>query len=186
MKTLYVTERNTWRNWLEENHAKEREIWLIFYKKSSRRPRIPYEDAVEEALCYGWIDSIVKKIDEQKFAQKFTPRKPNSNWSESNLRRVTRLIAEGKMAPAGLSKVDSARLKQSPQREPGKDPEIPAVFEQELKRHRKASGHFTEMAPSYRRQYIGWVSAAKKEETRRKRVREAIRLLSKNQKLGLK
>jgi len=86
-KTLYVTTRDEWRSWLEKNHKSEKEIWLIYYKKHTGKPRIPYDDAVEEALCFGWIDSIIKRIDEKKYAQKFSPRKQNSVWSDLNKKR---------------------------------------------------------------------------------------------------
>jgi len=102
-KTLYVDSRSKWRKWLEKFHDKEKEIWLVFYRKNSGKPRISYNDAVEEALCFGWIDSIEKGIDDEKFAQRFTPRKPKSNLSDSNKERVKRLIKEGKMTKSGLA-----------------------------------------------------------------------------------
>lgn len=102
-KTLYVTNRVEWRKWLAKNHNNEHEIWLIYYRKDTGKPRIDYNDAVEEALCFGWIDSIEKRIDEEKFAQRFTPRRPNSNWSESNRKRMGKLIKQGKVTPFGLS-----------------------------------------------------------------------------------
>ena len=83
-KTLYITNRDDWRKWLEKNHDKEKEIWLIYYKKNTKKTRIPYDDAVEEALCFGWIDSTVKRLDEEKYAQKYTPRNTNRIWSELN------------------------------------------------------------------------------------------------------
>src|SRR5918999_6552667 len=100
-QTLYVTNRDDWRAWLNENYETEKEVWLIYYKKHTNQPRIPYDDAVEEALCFGWIDSIVQKIDEERYAQKFTPRRNSSNWSESNRRRLRGLLKAGKMTPAG-------------------------------------------------------------------------------------
>jgi uncharacterized protein YdeI (YjbR/CyaY-like superfamily) len=100
---LYVTTRDEWRAWLAEHHDTEREVWLVSYKKHTGRPQIPYDDAVEEALCFGWIDSLVKTIDDERFAQKFTPRKEKSNWSESNKRRVRKLVREGRMTEAGLA-----------------------------------------------------------------------------------
>jgi uncharacterized protein YdeI (YjbR/CyaY-like superfamily) len=103
--TLHVTTRNEWRAWLAEHHDTEKEVWLISYKKHTGRPQIPYDEAVEEALCFGWIDSLVKTIDEERFAQKFTPRKMKNNWSESNKRRVKKLVREGRMTQAGLSKI---------------------------------------------------------------------------------
>lgn len=104
-KTLYVKNRNEWRKWLEKHHNKEPEIWLIYYRKATGKPSIPYNDAVEEALCFGWIDSLEKGIDEERFAQRFTPRKTNSPWSQTNKERVQRLIKLGKMTSAGLAKI---------------------------------------------------------------------------------
>ena len=105
-KTLYVADREQWRAWLAEHHDKEKEIWLIYYKKGSGKPRIPYNDAVEEALCYGWIDSIVKGIDDKKYTQRFTPRKPKSNLSAMNRERVRRLLDQDKMTAAGLAAIE--------------------------------------------------------------------------------
>src|SRR6266853_6032712 len=93
--TLYVKDRRQWRSWLARHHRTAPEIWLIYYKKHSGKPRIPYGDAVEEALCYGWIDTTVKTLDAERFVQRFTPRKQRSNWSGPNLVRVRRLIAQG-------------------------------------------------------------------------------------------
>src|ERR1700730_6043551 len=104
-KTLYVTRRKAWRAWLAKNHASKKEIWLIYYKKHSDQPRIPYNDAVEEALCYGWIDSIVKRGDEDRTAQRFSPRRPKSFLSETNKERVRRLIKAKKMTRVGLEKI---------------------------------------------------------------------------------
>lgn len=102
-KTLYVWRREDWRQWLSINHYREKEIWLIFYKKASNNPRISYDDAVEEALCFGWIDSIVKGVDSESFAQRFTPRKPKSNLSQLNIVRIKKLIKNRKMTKTGLS-----------------------------------------------------------------------------------
>ncbi len=104
-KTLYVTNRKEWRKWFSKNYDKEKEIWLIYYKKTTGKPTISYNDAVEEALCFGWIDSIEKGIDRETFAGRFTPRKEKSNLSESNKERIKKLIKEGKMTKAGLEKI---------------------------------------------------------------------------------
>ena len=104
-ETLYLTDRNDWRAWLEKNYATAKEIWLIYYNKKSGKPRIPYNDAVEEALYFGWIDSIVKKYDEERAAQRFSPRRKNSRLSELNKERIRRLIEAGKMTPAGLESI---------------------------------------------------------------------------------
>lgn len=107
--TLYIKTREEWRAWLEENHSEEKEIWLLYYKKHTGQPRIPYDDAVEEALCYGWIDSIVKRIDDETFMQKFTPRKVKSNWSDLNKKRVKELIEQGLMEKPGLEIIEIAK-----------------------------------------------------------------------------
>src|SRR5512132_3621352 len=109
-KTLYVTDREKWRAWLAKHHRSETEIWLVYYKKQSGRPRIPYDHAVEEAICFGWIDSIVKRLDDERFAQKFTPRRDSTRWSALNKRRLRKLIREGRMTEAGLAKIDLVML----------------------------------------------------------------------------
>ena len=108
-KELYVMNREDWRAWLEQNHATEKEVWLLYYKKHTGKPTIPYDDAVEEALCFGWIDSLVKRIDDEKYTQKFTPRKNRSVWSESNKKRAKRTIKLGRMTGAGLHKIRAAK-----------------------------------------------------------------------------
>ena len=102
-QTLYITDRKDWRNWLKKHHKTEPEIWLIYPKKATGKPRIEYNDAVEEALCFGWIDGIAKKLDPERTAQRFTPRRAKSNWTELNKERARRLIASGQMTPAGMA-----------------------------------------------------------------------------------
>ncbi|VVC03580.1 Bacteriocin-protection, YdeI or OmpD-Associated [Candidatus Burarchaeum australiense] len=102
-KTLYVADRNAWREWLAKNHGKEKEIWLVYLRKHTGKPRIPYAHAVEEALCFGWIDSTIKRIDSEKYAQRFSVRKSTGKWSQPNIERMRRLIKLGKMTPAGLA-----------------------------------------------------------------------------------
>jgi len=108
MKSLYFKHRGEWRAWLRRNSGKAKEVWLLFYKKKAGKPCIGYDDAVEEALCFGWVDSMVKRIDETRYAQRFTPRKPESMWSASNIHRVRKLIAKRKMTAAGLQAFRSA------------------------------------------------------------------------------
>jgi len=102
-KTIYLTKRKDWRSWLTENHDKEKEIWLVYPRKSTGKPRISYDEAVEEALCFGWIDSNVKRVDDESHAQRFSPRKSISRWSQSNIERLRRLVKLHKMTPAGLA-----------------------------------------------------------------------------------
>ena len=103
--TFYAANRADWRAWLENHHDREAEVWLIYYRPNSGVTSIPYEDSVEEALCFGWVDSRIQRIDEQCYGRKFTPRKPGSPWSESNRRRVVKLVAQGLMTPAGLATI---------------------------------------------------------------------------------
>jgi uncharacterized protein YdeI (YjbR/CyaY-like superfamily) len=188
-KTLYVKDRIEWRAWLEEHHATEEQIWLIFYKKASGEPRIPYDDAVEEALCFGWIDSLIKKLDDKRYCQLFTPRRPKSKWSSLNKKRVAKLIREGKMTEAGLAKLDRAAMEKSAaDGEPERKKKIatPPFFRLALEQNAKARENFEKLAPSARRLYLLWIKDAKRDETRARRVKEAIRLLEQNKKLGMK
>lgn len=102
-ETLYVTRREEFRKWLEKNHKSRKEVWLIQYKKATKKPSINYVEAVEEALCFGWIDGLEKRMDDERYALRFSPRRPRSNWTETNKDRARKMIAEGKMTEAGLS-----------------------------------------------------------------------------------
>lgn len=186
-KSLYVQDRAAWRSWLEEHHADEREVWLVYYKKHTGRPRIPYDDAVEEALCFGWIDSTVRRVDDDSYLQKFTPRRDKSNWCESNVKRARKLIGEGRMTKAGFDAITEGALdkKFEPKPKP-KELEVPRFVSDALKKMPRAWENFNALAPSYRREYVGWITQAKREETRARRLAEAARLLSENKKLGMK
>ena len=147
-KTVYVTGPEEWRAWLTKHHQSETEVWLIFYKKHTGRPRISYDHAVEEALCFGWIDSIVKTVDDEKFAQKFTPRRDSSKWSALNKRRVRKLIRQGRMTDAGLAKLGRAALdEKAPAKSSDRDGDIPRFFKQALAAHPKAWKNFQSLTP---------------------------------------
>ena len=182
--SLYVTTRNQWRTWLEKNHETTNEIWLIFYKKGSGKPTIPYNDAVEEALCFGWIDSIIKRIDSEKYVRKFTPRKKKSKWSDLNKKRVKKMIQEGKMTEAGLAKIDEKVFIE--EKVAPKEFIIPPEIEEALQANEKAWKNFSTLAPGYKRVYIGWIIDARREETQKRRLKELITVLEKNEKLGMK
>lgn len=189
MKTLYVINRKNWRKWLEKNHDKEKEIWLIYYKQHTNKPSINYDDSVEEALCFGWIDSIIKRIDDEKYARKFTPRTDTTKWSAVNKERVKKLIKQGRMTKIGVAKIarDILNKKEQTLREKLKNNLIiPVNIKNQLMTNQTAWVNFNKLAPSYKRNYIGWITSAKKIETQMKRVQEAIRLLKENKKLGLK
>jgi uncharacterized protein YdeI (YjbR/CyaY-like superfamily) len=104
-ETLYVSGRDEWRKWLEKNHSRKKEIWLVYYRKATGKPRISYNESVEEALCFGWIDSTIKKLDDERLAQRFSPRRKDSQLSQANKERIDKLVAEGRMTPAGLEAV---------------------------------------------------------------------------------
>jgi uncharacterized protein YdeI (YjbR/CyaY-like superfamily) len=188
MKQLYVKTRAEWREWLRRHHDTSPGIWLVFYKKHTGKPSLPYDDAVEEAVCFGWIDSIIKKIDEEKYARKLTPRKPDSRWSELNRQRVKQLDRKGLMTMAGEKKVAEAKRSGhwEESNQPRIAPEIPEAFERALAKNKKARKFFDQLAPSYRKNFIGWVAAAKRRETRDRRIKESIALLARGEKLGMK
>jgi uncharacterized protein YdeI (YjbR/CyaY-like superfamily) len=186
LKTFPATDRESWRAWLAENHASEREVWVVFPKKQTGELCMSYEESVEEALCHGWIDSLVKRMDEKTYARKFTPRTNNQNWSELNKRRVAKLIQEGRMTEIGLAKVNYSNAELQPRKSKPEIPSIPAFVEQGLLKNKQAWENFMRLAPSHKRNYVLWISSAKREETRAKRLQEAIQLLIQNKKLGLK
>ena len=178
-----MTEREEWRNWLEENHKTEDEIWLVHYKKHTGKPKILYDDAVEEAICFGWIDGIVKKIDEEKYAQRYTPRKKKSVWSDLNKSRAKKMIELGKMTNAGLEKLgDHLNGEVTP---PKKKLEIPLDLKDALISDPGAWENFNNFAPSYRRDYIGWVLDAKREDTRQRRISAVVKRSKDNIKPGM-
>jgi uncharacterized protein YdeI (YjbR/CyaY-like superfamily) len=188
-KTYYAATRSEWRKWLQKHYTSATEIWLIYYKKHTGMPRVSYNDAVEEALCFGWIDSLVKRVDADTYAQKFTPRKSKSKWSELNKRRIKKLIREGLMTNAGLSKIDRSLLKEKETGTPptsAKTVSIPGNLKKDLEKNKKAWANFNNQAPSYQRLYIKWITSVKKEETYQRRLKEAIGLLEQNKNLGLK
>jgi uncharacterized protein YdeI (YjbR/CyaY-like superfamily) len=188
MKQLYVTNRDEWREWLYENHATKAGIWLVFYKKETSMPTIAYEAAVEEALCFGWIDSIIKKIDAARYARKFTSRTDKSKWSQLNKKRADKMIKQGKMTRIGLAKIKEAKKTGLWAKDPRPQIllDVPPVFAKALARNKKAKENFGKLAPSYRKHYIGWITVAKRLETKKRRIDESIALLEKGKKLGLK
>jgi len=181
-KTLYVTKRKQWRSWLAKNHNKEKEIWLIFYKKSSGKPRIPYNDAVEEALCYGWIDSIVKGIDEEKFVQRFTPRRPKSKLSEMNKERIRQLIKQNKMTTVGLAAVKHVFDDSSENTKLILAPDILKA----LKQNKETWENFQKFPESYKRIRIGWIEGARtRPKLSNQRLRYFLKMTAKNKKYGM-
>jgi len=184
-KTFYAKTRKDWRAWLAKHHKTASEIWLVYYKKHSGKPRIPYNHAVEEALCYGWIDSTLKPIDADRFAQRFSPRRPTSRLSEMNRERVRRLIAAGRMTKAGLERIahvfhprqDAKRKLQW---------EIPADIRRRLERDVVAWKNFRRFPESYRRIRIGWIAAARhRPEVFQQRLRYFLKMTAQNKRFGM-
>lgn len=179
METVFAKDRAEWRRWLAKNHVRSVEIWLGFYKKASGKQTVSYEEAVEEALCFGWVDGMKKKLDEECFAFRFTPRKAKSGWSKSNLERVDRLIAQGKMMPAGLAAYNSGDRREVPPM----PTEFPKMLEEKFRKQRAAWNNYERFPPGYRRMTAGWVASAKKEETRLKRLAKLIELSARNERI---
>ena len=176
-----------WRSWLRTHHHTAREIWLVFYKKHTGIAGISYEEAVQEALCFGWIDGIVKKLDEERYAQRFTPRRAGSSWSASNIRRMRRLIDEGRMTGVGLRVFDTSLFDVPLPVNPGRsDVDIPDWITSAIHHNRKAANNLLGLAPSKQRLYIAWILDGKKESTQRRRLAEVINRLENNIPMGLK
>jgi uncharacterized protein YdeI (YjbR/CyaY-like superfamily) len=181
---LDIRTRKAWRAWLAKNHTSSPGVWLVRHKDHTGVSSVPYEDLVREALCVGWIDSLVRRLDDDRYAIKVTPRKPTSKWSALNRKRYAELKDAGLLKSAGLA--NSPAGKPLAQKPSIVIPELPDYIASAIKQHPAAWQYFQTLAPSHRRHYVGWIHIAKRPETREKRLRESIALLSKGQKLGLK
>lgn len=172
---LFKTGR-AWRAWLEKNHDKAKEIWLFYYKRSSEKTSITYHEALDEALAFGWIDSIVKKYNEEKYMQRYTPRNPRSLWSAANKGHIARLIQEGRMTEHGLAKVEAAKRNGSWTRLDAidRDREPPRDLVDALALDPEAAVCFEKMSPSSKKLYSFWVDSAKRPETRARRIAETL------------
>lgn len=178
---FYAKSREEWRRWLEQNHATQKKVWLLIYHKESGKPAVYYAEAVEEALCFGWIDSRPNKNDSQSYYLSFSPRKAGSVWSQLNKDRVRKLIREGKMRPAGAKMIALAKkngmwnaLKKIDRME------IPDDLGKALKKNKTALKNFESFPPSSKKIILGWIESAKRRETREKRIQETVTLAEKN------
>ncbi|MFA5232528.1 MAG: YdeI/OmpD-associated family protein [Candidatus Paceibacterota bacterium] len=182
-KTLYVENGKKWRSWLSKNHKTKSEIWLIYYRKETGKPRIPYDDAVSEALCYGWIDSIVKKIDKERFAQRFSPRKPKSILSQMNKERIRKLIKEKKMTKWGIEAVAHAF---NPKTDKADKFTIPLDIYRALRANKEAWRYFQKMPPSYQRIRIAYVEGYRKRDAAmyKKSLAHFIKMTARNKRIG--
>ena len=178
---FYAADRAEWRQWLQENHATAQGVWLIYLKKASGKTRVEYAEAVEEALCFGWIDSVVKPIDEFSYKQLITPRKPKSNWSKLNKERVERLIEMGLMTEAGFKTIEIAKQKGTWNAlDEVELLLIPSDLQAEFDNNPLAFQNWEAFSRSARRGILEWLLNAKRPETRAKRVEEIVSLAAKN------
>ena len=186
MKTFLARTPAEWRDWLAEQHDSASEVWLVFHKKHTGVTSIAYSDALDEALCFGWVDSLVKRLDDRRYAIKFTPRRADSRWSDANRKRYAALEASGRLEPAGRARPPTKRsyAPRPPRIElPAK---LPPYITAALKKRPAALECFEALKPEQRRRYVAWIESAKRDETKTRRLAEAIRLLAAGKELGLK
>jgi uncharacterized protein YdeI (YjbR/CyaY-like superfamily) len=195
--TVTCRTRQDWRDWLQKHHRTASEIWLVFDKAHTGRTCVGYEESVEEALCFGWVDSLIAKLDDDRFARKFTPRTADSKWSAINKARYARVKKAGLLTEAGLARPPKGPdavappfpakvLASGAAAAAGDVSSLPADIKKAFKANGSAWANFERLSPSHRRRYIIWIEMAKRPETRTKRLTEAVALLTSGQKLGLK
>lgn len=178
---FYASTNEEWRNWLEENGAREKAVCLILYHKKSKTPCIDYKESIEQALCFGWIDSKANKRDEESSYLQFTPRKSKSNWSNVNKERVERMTVQGLMRPAGQAMIDLAKANGSWEiLADAQNAIIPWDLQKMFDKNALAFENFQRFSPSSRRMILEWITKAKKEETRKKRIVLTVELAAKN------
>jgi uncharacterized protein YdeI (YjbR/CyaY-like superfamily) len=182
LTTLHFKTSQEWRAWLTKHHESSPGIWFLFYKAHAEQKSITYEGMVREALCFGWIDSLVKRLDDDRYVRKVTPRKPTSIWSDLNRKRWAELKAAGLLSAAGLAAAPTNnRYAAKPV-----IPALPSYIAKAFRENIAAWEFFQELTPAHRRYFVVWIHTAKRPETREKRIGESIRLLAARKKLGLK
>ncbi|MEW6083913.1 MAG: YdeI/OmpD-associated family protein [Chloroflexota bacterium] len=175
-KTLYVTSRKNWRNWLKQNYKTENDIWLVYPRKATGKPRIEYNDAVEEALCFGWIDSIIKKLDDESTVQRFSPRKPKTSYSQANIERLRSLVAKKKVVKEVVESLGDILNKEFV---------IPSDILKAIKANKEAWKNFQKFSDSYKRIRIAFIHGARhRPEEFKKRLRYFIEMTEKNKMFG--
>ena len=173
---FFAADRAAWREWLTGHHGSATFVWLLIHKKHVDESSVSYDEAVEEALCWGWIDGLTKRWDERSYAVRFTPRKPGSVWSESNVARVARMIEQGRMTPAGMALVDEAKRRGTwDNAASGRLDVTPPDLEAALAGVPAAAERWETWASTHRRQYVYWVLDAKRPETRARRIADVVR-----------
>ncbi len=183
IKTIYCRNRKEWHAWLQGNFQTEKGVWLIYYKQHTKETSVSYNDAVEEAVCFGWIDGRVKRIDEERYMQHYTPRKPKSLWSETNIERAKKMITQGCMTEQGLNTYQEG-AKNKKTIPSSKKFIIPPYFKEALDKNKKAWINFQDFPASAKLLYVYWVDSAKTAETREKRLKKTLELISQNKRYG--
>ncbi|MFH1393705.1 MAG: YdeI/OmpD-associated family protein [Candidatus Micrarchaeota archaeon] len=176
-----MKDREQWRSWLEKNHSSKKEIWLIYFKKHTKKKSVSYNEAVEEAICFGWIDGKVRTIDDERFMRRYSPRRARSIWAQSNIRRANKMINEGRMTEYGLE-LFRKKKKESVVK---KRYIVPKDLGEALSENKLAKAIFAKLAPSHRKHYVWWIESAKKEETRKRRIKRVVKWVSENKKPGM-
>lgn len=175
VSTFHAKDRSTWRKWLEENHAQASSVWLTIYRKDSGISSVYYDEAVDEALCFGWVDSKPNKRDDESYYQFFSRRNPKSNWSRVNKNKIAKLIAENRMAPAGLAMVEVAQQSGSwTALDEVENLVVPPDLQKAFDENRPAFDHWKAFPPSARRGILEWIRNAKRPETRAKRIAQTV------------
>ncbi len=183
LDTFCPTSKDHWRQWLSENHLEKQFIWMVCYRQKANVPTISWSDAVDEALCFGWIDSTRKTLDDERFIQYFTKRKPKSNWSKVNKEKVERLIEHGLMTPAGLKCIEIAKENGSwTILDTVEEQLVPADLELAFENNVGSKAYFESLSKSVRKMILYWVVSAKRPETRQKRIEEIAELAAQGKK----
>lgn len=181
IKTFYAKSQKEWRKWLEENHTSEKSVWLIIYKKESRKPTVYYTEAVDEAICFGWIDSKPNKRDDESYYQFFSKRNPKSNWSKVNKEKVSRLLKHNLITPAGLKAIEIAKQNGTwTALDEVEEIIIPEDLQEAFSKNKKAFEYFNQFSRSSKRGILEWIMNAKKPETRLARINKTVKLASEN------
>jgi uncharacterized protein YdeI (YjbR/CyaY-like superfamily) len=180
--TIYAGTKKIWREWLRKNHKKEKKVCLIIFKKHTGKPSLNHKELMEEAICFGWIDTTIKRLDKNRFKRYFVKRTNNSKWSKNTLNYAKELIKKRKMCKEGLKRYEQGLKKLPHDHNLPKNPETPKELIRELKKFPKALINFNKFAPSYKKIYNYWVITAKRKETREKRIKEIVKRASNNNK----
>jgi uncharacterized protein YdeI (YjbR/CyaY-like superfamily) len=184
-KSIHPKSPAEWRKWLEENHDKETKIYVIKYKRHTGKPTISHQESMDEAICFGWIDTTINRLDDERYMRCFARRNKNSKWSSATIKYAQRLIKEGKMAPAGLKMYKEGLKKPLIDAGLSKNPDVPADLKKALEKNKQALKFFDSLAPSYRRSYIYWVARVKGEDTRKRVIKQVVERCKKGLKPGL-